>query len=373
MNNLLVRHWQRANVAHSKFIHSATRLNISVDAKVLLARRLSLYLRSGVTIFDALHLIAVETRSASQQVLVKSLRESIAQGKTLSSASALFPRIFNQFQISLITIGEATGTLADNLSYLSELLKRQAALKRTIVSALFYPAIVALGTIAITLFLILFAFPKIMPLLKSLDTDLPLPTQILISVSTLLQQHWLALLIAFILMFICSFFFIKNQVVRNYIERSVLRLPYFGKLSSFYNIATISHLLSVLTRSGVRLDHGLLLVHNGTRNSLYKSSITVIQHHVVNGQQLTHGLRMYPTLYPSIAIELISSGEVTGNLSQTLEAVAALYEERLFELTKNLSSLVEPILMLFMGGIVGFVALAIILPMYSITQSIPTM
>jgi type II secretory pathway component PulF len=340
--------------------------------RILFAKRLALYLRSGIPIVQALALISEDTTSKNHSLVLKTVTAEVTRGRTLSQALGNFPSAYTVFHTNLISVGEASGTLPDNLGYLAELLERKAVLNRKILSALLYPAIIMVGTISVAGFLTLYAFPKMIPLFRGFHAKLPFTTRVLITISDLVTKHGFMLLLVLLATITGIVFILRNPRIRDRLQFLGLRIPLLSQLTLSYYLASINRTLSLLLKSGMRIEASLLLTGDGLIHAPYKESLERVRLGILEGNRVSAYMRKEPLLFPTIVTQLISAGEITGNLRESFASVADIYEERLDELTRTLSTLIEPALMLLMGLIVGFVALAIITPIYGLTQNITT-
>lgn len=348
----------------------SARVRIRTTQKVHTLRWLALYLRSGIPIRESLSLMVRESRRDAQTRLLTQVRNDIDVGRTLSESLGRFPYAYHSLELNIISIGETTGTLPTSLERASEILKMQSSLKQRLLSALLYPTCILLGTISVSLFLLIFAFPKIVPLLTTMGADLPLPTRIIIGTSDLIQAKGLLIVLSTSILVGITLSVSRWNRARRVIQFSMLRVPLLGASLRLYYVANISKLLSVLLRSGVRVEAAIAQVRSGILFIPYEVMLRALEEGTAQGHRLSDQLRNYPLLFSRTSIEIISAGEITGTLSDSFLAAADVCEEELSELTDRLSSLLEPILMVGMGAVVGFIALAIILPMYSLTQNI---
>jgi type IV pilus assembly protein PilC len=341
---------------------------LTVTQQMLLARRLAIYLRSGITINSGLLFILEDARSEAARIL-SVLESTVASGQSLSQGLSLFPS-FDTFSIGFVRAGETSGTLSETLERLAEHLQKRHSLRKKILGALSYPLIILIGTVLITLFLTLFIFPKILPVLQGLHTSLPLSTRILIGINTLLETHWLFLLLGLCTLSVIFIGAFRRPFVKIQLERLILRIPIIGLLCQYYSIAIFTRTLALQLSGGVSLLPALALTSTALSGSVYRKGIAAIEAQISEGQKFSTALKEHPKLFPPIIRQMISAGEETGTLSANLSALANMYEENLDDLTKSLTVLVEPVLMVVMGFIVGFVALAIITPIYQVTQNL---
>jgi type IV pilus assembly protein PilC len=346
-------------------------MRFPVQDQILFAKRLSMILRSGMPIMEGLSMLHVETRSRSAAHIYKSLLNDVQRGQALSAGVQKFERFFGEYCVNIIRVGEASGTLNENLEYLAEELKKKQALRRKVVGALVYPAVIVVATVAIVVMLTIYIFPKIIPIFAGVKAQLPLSTRILIVLSDFLAARGLYLLGVISLLTI-GFFILVRYVPKFhlFIDKILVRLPLFGKLSKYYNLSNITRTLSILLRSDVRIIQAMDLVSAATRNLAYRKELEISKERIMKGQKIAAQFKENQVLFPPLMTQMITVGESTGNLGGTLEYISQMYEDEINELTKNLTTLIEPVLMIVMGIIVGFIAVSIITPIYSITQSL---
>jgi type II secretory pathway component PulF len=311
-----------------------------------------------------------EARSRSGTHIFGHLADTVEQGQPLSFGLRRFEREFGSFGINIIRVGEASGTLHENLEYLADELKRKQALRRKVLGALIYPALITVATIGIVVMLTVFIFPKILPIFAGVNATLPLSTRILIAISSFLSVWGWWLLGGLAVLFVAYLFALRLKPFHLLMDRILLRIPLFGKLSRDYNLTNLARTLSLLLKSGAPIVPAMELVADSTKNLAYRESLMEAREQILHGQQIAQQFRGNDRLYPPILVQMVSVGETTGSLTTTLDFLSDMYEEEIDEFTKNLTTLIEPVLMIVMGVIVGFIAISIITPIYSITQSL---
>ncbi len=352
-------------------LKSAPRL--STKEQMFFAKRLSFLIKAGVPILESLHMIASQASSRQSSRVIGSVYKDIANGSSLAKSLGKFPHIFGDFGINIIKIGESSGTLSHNLEYLADELRKRNALQGKVVSAFIYPGIITLATLGITAFLMLYLFPKIMPIFTSLHMELPITTKIVMAISLFLQA-WGLVIIGIIIALIIGVSVMKKKSLRfRFVcDQAVLSMPIFGPLIRYYNLANATRTLGLLLRGGVTLSEAIPLTADTTANLVYKAEYRKMAEYIQRGERMSSFLVTSENLFPPIMSQLIAVGERSGNLSNTLVYLSELYEAEVDDFTKNLSSLIEPALMVIMGILVGFVAIAIITPIYGITQNLHT-
>ena len=343
----------------------------STKERVHFAKRLAFLTRSGVPILESLYILRKQTKSRSKGKIIEIIIEDVRQGKYLSDGLGRFHSSFGDFAISVVRIGEMSGSLSNNLTYLAEELQKKQALKRKVISALVYPAFITVATIAVSVLLTVYIFPKVMPIFTSLNVALPLTTRILLFISNFLQNWGFHLLGAIAVAIVALIFFIKTSKPFHYfVSRNILRIPLVGRLVLEYNIVNFCRTFSLLLKSGFGVVDAAAVTAESTANPVYKKEMQELRNKVVQGERVSKHFEENPAFFPDIMSHMVMIGETSGTLSDTLMYLADHYEEEVEDLIKNLSSAIEPILMVFMGLIVGFVAVSVITPIYAITQSL---
>lgn len=343
----------------------------SIKEQMYFAKRLSFLINSGVPLVESLNILRNQSSSQHQNQTLQNVIVDVNHGKSLSESLARIPFMFSNFTIGVIRIGEASGTLSKNLAYLAEELKKKYALKRKVLGALVYPLFITVATIGISGLLTIFIFPKVMPVFLSLKIKLPLTTQILLFISEFLQKSWgLLLLLCFIFLACLLFTYQKSAKIRYTLSRTILRLPIVGTLVQSYNMTDFCRTLSLLLQSGFSLNQAIKLLSDTTINPIYKKEYDLLLTYITRGEKIGAYFHTRPQFFPSMLSHMVSVGETSGTLSESLLYLSEYYESEVDDKIKNLSSAVEPILMVFMGLVVGFVAVSVITPIYEITQNL---
>lgn len=347
-------------------------LRVSLQEQILFAARLSLLIRAGVPILQSVRMICEQARSKSSKHVYTHVVTAIEQGTYLYVALDKFRKIFGDFAINIIQIGELSGTLQENLHYLGEELKKKQALQRKVRGALLYPAIVALATVAISIMLTVFVFPKVTPIFKSLNFELPWMTKVLIVASSILtHQWWLVLLVLFVMVIACVAL-LRIPLVKLFYHRNVLTVPAIGPLLQSYYLANITRTFGLLLKSEVPIARAIKITADVTTNTAYRHVLRDLQTTITDGKNIAMQLGVDPKLFPPIMSQMIGVGESSGNLSQSLFFLADMYEAEVDDKSKNLSTILEPLLLVVMGLLVGFIAISIITPIYEVTQHLQT-
>jgi len=357
--------FNKINLAITKFSF----FRLSIKDQMFFAKRLSFLVRAGVPLLESLHMIKEQTRSKKFEHILIPIIDDVSNGQFLSKSLAKFRHLFGDLAINIISIGESGGVLSANLEYLAEELKKREALRRKVIGAFVYPIVVIFATLGITSFLMIYLFPKIIPIFSSLNATLPFSTRFLIFLSNFLQNYGFILLISFILSIIIFFVAIKkSKIIHFLVDKYILKIPIIGGVVQYYNIANSTRTLGLLLKSGLTLNEALMITSKTTKNLIYQREFEILSKVANRGEKISNHLKIDRKIFPDIVHQIVAVGERSGNLASSLVYLSELYESEVDDFTKNLSNLIEPILMIFMGILVGFVAISIITPIYSITQ-----
>ena len=343
-------------------------MRLSLRERILFIKQLSILMRAGVPLFTSLKMLKDQTKSKTMYKIMQQVISDVENGQYLATALGKFKKIFGDLTINIIAVGEISGSLSDNLDHLVLTLKKQQELKRKIISASVYPIFIIIATLAITVMLTVFFFPKVIPVLKSVNYQLPWTTRFLIFASDLMRNQGILLSILFIIFIISIFLLLKVKKIHYWYDNILLSTPLIKKLIQTYNVTNISRTLGLLQNSGVGIVRAFQITSTTTPNMIYKSELNRIAEELLKGEKISKLMKQRKRLFPPIMFQMIEVGESTGKLSESFFYISDIYEEEMDDITKNLSTVLEPLLLVFMGALVGFIAVSIITPIYGITQ-----
>lgn len=345
--------------------------SISFLDKLLFTKHLSVMLKSGINIAEALESIAISTKSNKFHEVLVQVTLDIRNGQSLAIALKKHPMVFSNFFVSLISVGEESGTLDKSLSYLSQQLSKEYSLKKKIQGALLYPTIVIVAVILVGIGMSLFVLPKLTTLFTSLDVTLPLTTKILLYFSNLMKNHGLIITLSFIAFIITFREFIHLPFFKPKWDSLILSFPIFGQLIQSHQSSSMFRNLGIMLRSGLPITKALAIQHDSTENYAFRDYVMRLEKAVDKGKDMGTELQQGNySKFPELAVKMISVGEKTGKLDEVFLYLGDFFEEEVDNTAKNLSVLLEPIVLIIVGLLVGFVALAIISPIYELTGSI---
>ena len=343
---------------------------IKLQDKIIFARNLSAMINAGLSLSRALGVLERQSTNLKFKKVLQSLTYNISKGKSLSDGMKEFPKVFPPLFVSMVGAGEESGNLADSLLIVGNQLEKTYLLKKKIKGAMIYPAIVISAMIIIAILMFIFVVPTLSETFKSMNVELPMSTTIIIGISEFLANHGiLALLIAVIVVTVLVIL-IRTPKGKRYGELTLLHLPIFSKLVKESNSARTARTLSSLLSAGVDVVEAISITKSVVQNSFYKDVLTAAGENVQKGIALSAIFMENSNLYPVLVGEMIEVGEETGKLSDMLLRVAEFYENEVDTATRDLSTIIEPILMVVIGAGVGFFAVSMITPMYSIMSGI---
>lgn len=331
------------------------------------ARQLSILLKSGVPILKALTILANQTPNQRLKVVLNSVRVQIKDGKTLSSALAFHADIFSSLFVSLIAAGEESGTMEIALLRIAEYRKKKEQIISNIRTAMTYPILMALVGTGTIIFMLTFVMPRLLSIFTRLGQELPLPTKILISISNFLTQQWVwPVFIIIVIVIIILFKRILATKAGNLIISHIkLRSPVFGTLFLKSELSQFSRTLDLLLKSGIQLLNAIQKSITTLDNEVIKLELIKGYKAIEQGETFGATLDKCP-LFPKFMVNLISVGEESGKIEGALEELAVTYEEETDEAIKIMTNLLEPLMILVMGIIVGFIIVAMLLPVFQL-------
>ena len=365
------RSWRdEVEIAPSKRTVSQTFSKMGATEQIVFAKRLAILIKSGVSIVTALDILKKQSVSKGSQRIIGFLRDGVERGQSLAKSMESYNNVFGHFGVSIVLVGETSGTLVQNLHYLADELKKKQELKRAIVTALIYPAFIVVATIGIVIMLTAYVFPKILPIFASFKAELPWSTKVLIAISSAMQAYWMYYLAGLVAFIIIWSLLLRIPNVRYAADRLLLQIPLLGPMFRGYYIANFTRTFSLLLKSELGIIQTLTIVGGTIGNAAYQRSFKTLIEGVARGESVAENMEKDKLLFPPLVSQMVSVGEMTGHLGSSLMYLSEMYEDEMNNSTKNLSTSIEPMLMIFMGLLVGFIALSIITPIYGITQSL---
>jgi len=346
------------------------RARIRVSDIVVFVRHLATLLNAGLPLSKSLQTVARQLDNPSLSDVVAELAEEVRSGEMLSDAMARKPKVFDPLTVNIIRAGEVGGNVAATLQDLATDLEKKDALRRAVKAAMVYPAVVVSIASLVVAFLLIYIVPSFLDVYRKMHLKLPLATRILLLVSGFLARYWWVLLMAVPGVVLGRRHLMQIEQVQRGWDRFVLRLPMLGKIRRRAIAARFLSTLATLVGSGVSIVESLRLMSTLTNSTVVRDAIDDIRRHVSRGGTIGQPMERYADLFSPMAIQMVAVGEQTGSLPEAASRTAAYLAEDVDNRVKTLTTLIEPMLTLGLGLIVGTIALAIYLPMFDLMKHI---
>jgi type IV pilus assembly protein PilC len=343
---------------------------ISVKEKALFANKLSAMVDAGVPIMRSLDLMRRQQKSALFRRALTAMTDEVNQGGSLGSAMRRWPKVFDNLSIAMVEAGEAGGVLDETLKRLSKLLEENARLQNQIKAAMGYPVTVLAIAILVFLGMTIFLIPTFADIFDQLGAQLPMFTQMMLDLSKLLRSSFSIFLVGGIILGIYAFSrYYATPLGRRQVDGILLKLPLFGDLLQKTASAQFCRTMSSLSKAGVPILMSLEIMHDTTTNSVVGDAISNSRNDISEGVPLSTALAL-KRVFPDMMVSMLAIGEETGEMDAMLSKVADFYEDEVSTAVKTLTSLIEPVMIVLVGGIVGSILLAMYMPMFSVFEKI---
>ncbi len=368
---LLERGLQPSEIKQHKSIlqFEITRKMVKRKEIMHFSRQLSVFVEAGIPIMEALEVIAEETSDKLLRRVLLDMIVQLREGDTFAAAAAAHPEAFPRYYVAVLESAELTGTLDKVLDELAEYMQREIEARSALTSALIYPAVVAVLAVVTVIILATFVLPKFRTFFASLNAKLPLPTRMLLSISNFVSNWWWAILAVMLAIVIVAVAVRRSDSGRERLDRLVLKMPVVGPLVQTSIIERVCRVLASLVTAGVDLPRAMAVTAESSSNVVYRDGLNHIREEMMEGKGLAEPL-MQTGLFPAAARQMFRVGEETGTLDEQLVTAAAFYHRELDLKIKHFTSLFEPAVIIFMGLIVGFVAVAMVSAMYGIYRQV---
>ena len=343
---------------------------ISIKEKALFANKLSAMVDAGVPIMRSLDLMRRQQKSALFRRALAAMTDDVNQGGTLASAMRRWPKVFDNLSIAMVEAGEAGGVLDETLKRLAKLLEENARLQNQLKAAMGYPVTVLVIAILVFLGMTIFMIPTFADIFAQLGAELPIFTQMMLNLSNLLRSSFSIFLVGGLVVgiFIFSRYY-ATRLGRRQVDGVLLKLPLFGELLQKTASAQFCRTMSSLSKAGVPILMSLEILHDTTSNSVVSDAISNSRNDISEGMPLSTALAL-KRVFPDMMVSMLAIGEETGEMDAMLSKVADFYEDEVTTTVKTLTSLIEPVMIVVVGGIVASILVAMYLPMFSVFENI---
>lgn len=343
---------------------------IKTQDKINFAKNLGSMINAGLTVTRALSVMSKQTKSTALKELLAFLETEVNHGATLSDALAKRPKVFSALFVSMVKAGEESGSVAGSLAIVASQMEKSNSLVKKVRGALIYPAVIISVMIVLAILLLIFMVPTLTATFEGIGVELPLPTRILIGASDFLIENTLLVIAALLLLAFTAVGFFRSERGRNLFDIISLRIPVVGQMIKEVQVARTTRTLSSLISAGVEIVVALEVTTEVMQNHLYKEAMRHARGAIQKGETLSDIFGEYESIYPVFVGEMAAVGEETGKISEMLMGVANFYEEQVDQKTKDLSTIIEPVLMVIIGAGVGIFAISMLAPTYSLVDHI---
>ncbi|MEK7546240.1 MAG: type II secretion system F family protein [Patescibacteria group bacterium] len=343
-------------------------MRIKLPQKIFFAENLRVMVKAGLSLTEALRTLALQTEQKGFKAVIMELNADVEKGTSLSLALAKHERLFEPIFVNMIAAGEVSGTLEKTLEQLTMQMRKDYDLISKVKGAMTYPIVVLSATVLIGIGMMIFVVPQILSIFEEIGTDeLPLPTKILIFFSDSLKAYWPFLIVGAGGLVASFLWVIKTPIGKSVWHKILLKSPVVGPIIMKINLARFARTLSSLLRTDVPIVQGLNITSDIVRNVYYHDACLAMAEAVKKGEPISQVLERNAKIFPPLVIQMTAVGERAGTVDEMLQEIAEFYEKQVDQIMGSLSSIIEPILILVLGGAVGGIALAIITPIYSLT------
>ncbi len=343
---------------------------VSLKEKLFFTRNLSVMISSGLTIARALDNLSVQTKNKHFKAVLENVYKDVQKGLSLSDSLTKYPAIFNDLFVNMIRVGEVGGTLDESLNIVTIQMEKEHELSSKVRGALIYPAVIVTAMIIVGVIMLTYILPQILGVFGDMKVELPVTTRFIIKISDILQTQGFLIAIVFLGGGIFLKAFSSTDMGKKIASLTLLKMPILKHIVIKVNCARFARIYSSLLHSGVSVVDSLNIVANTLTNTFFKEAVLEGRNKIQRGVELSTVIAEYPDIFPVIVAQMIRVGEETGKTEDMMVKLAEFYEEEVNQITKNLSSIIEPVLMLVIGSAVGFFAVAMLQPMYSVLENI---
>lgn len=343
---------------------------VPLSEKVFFAENLRVMVHAGLSISEGLNTLAMQSESKNFRKVLLYIKANVEQGRLLSQSMAKFPKIFPAVFTNMIQIGEVSGTLENVLGELAMQMKKDFNLRSKVKGAMTYPIVVLVAMVGITTGMLVFVLPKMLDAYREMGSgNLPVATRIVMAASDFLQAHGIAVGVGAVVFAIGFVLFIRTAVGRSVVDRFIITGPIIGPIARKVNVARFTRTLSGLMHTDIPVVQALNVTSDVLGNLHYAEAARACGESIKKGETISMTLSRYPKLFPPLVVQMVMVGERSGTVDSLLADVATFYEEQVDQTLNDMSSIIEPLLILVLGGGVGIVAVAVMAPMYSMAST----
>jgi type IV pilus assembly protein PilC len=337
---------------------------VSKKDLAIFSRQLAVMMQSRVPVVQSLKSLSVQTKNPDFKEKILKISQLVEEGNSLSESFSAYPDIFTVFYVSLVKTGEASGKISDSLSYLSDHLERESDIISRIRSAMIYPAFVICVLFAVITVVIIFVMPRLVELLKQTTSNPPAFTSMMIAFYSFLSGYGWILVIAFFALVLFLIFYFTTKEGRKRMDRVSLKIPFLNGFLKKIFLIRFAENISTLIGAGLSINNALKITRDTVNNIVYKEILAETEERVSEGEKISSVLIKYPQYAPPFVVQMIQVGEETGKLEKNLLEIVRFYEKEVDRAVETFTAMLEPVLIIFLGIAVAFLAVSVIQPLY---------
>ncbi len=338
---------------------------VGLKEKIFFTRNLRIMITSGLPFPQSLKILSEQSKNKKFKNALEDIRNKILKGKNFSEALSFHTDIFSEFFQNMIKVAEEAGTMEEVLKILTEQMEKEDELRNKIKGAMIYPSVIILAMIGIGILMLVVVVPVLAETFDELEIELPATTRFIVFLGTFLAAKWYLGVLLIIILLILIKAVLKTKKGKRTIDNLTLKIPIISSIVKKTNSAYTARILSSLIAAGVPIVRSLEILARALGNVYFRTAVAEAAEKVKKGEKLASAIKPYENIYPSLVSQMIEVGEETGETSAILAKLADFYEEEVANFTKNLSAVIEPVLMIIVGAVVGFFAISMIQPIYS--------
>lgn len=343
---------------------------VSTKDVVIFSRELAIMIESNISPSDALDALAAQTRNKTFRAKILKISSDIRSGVLMSKAFSKYPELFSIFYINMIRSGEVSGGLPRILERVADHLESDYAIRQKTLTAMIYPVTILTIFVLIFVVIMIFVIPNLVTILEGTGQELPFATKIIIVISKFFTNFWYIVLAAFALLASFAYYYPRTKEGKDFTDKMVLRMPIFGKFLKDIYVSRFAENLSTLISAGIQINEALDIVANIVGNNVYRDIILKVKERVIKGESFSYVLSQYPEEISPLFTQMAAVGEKTGKLDSSLTNVVKFYNRETENFVNSISSMIEPIMIIGLALMVGFLVAAVLLPIYQISTNV---
>lgn len=356
---------------HGRFLHLLRRIRgVNTLERLFFVQNLEVMTRTGFSLAEALHILSPQIKNSYFRESVEDIQQEVEHGHTLAWSMQKYPKIFPELFVQMIEGGEVTGQLDNTLKQLVKQLKKQYVLKKKVTNALIYPIFILITMVIVGIAMVIFVLPKILMLYTNDTIALPLPTRILLAVTNFMSHNVIVIIILTVFIIVAFVLFIRNRETKKFWHAFVLKLPIAKKILKNIQLAQFFRTLHALLKTDIPIVKSFLIISKILKLIPYQEIIFTASEKLKKGLSVHESLNQNTKLLPVTVIQMVRIGEESGTLDDISGEIAEFFEEEVDSSMNNLTVIIEPLLMLVLGAGVAFIAVAVVMPMYSLVDQI---